>query len=113
MNMNEELKSLSDIPESDIVSRMTKASLLAENPEVIREITKYGNVPVIYQPHKSVLKDAQRQDPGLGVLIENAMTPQEVTNLLTKGKLDYKYAQPKTIKKWETIAKNRIKELSK
>jgi hypothetical protein len=111
--MKEELKELSEIPESDIVSRVAMASALADNPEVVREATKYGNTPVIYLPPRSVRKDKQRQDPGLSTLIENAMTVQEVTNLLTKGKSDYKYAQPKTIKRWELAAQKRIQELSK
>jgi hypothetical protein len=111
--MKKELEELSAIPESDVVSRIATASALADNPEVVREATKYGNTPVIYLPHRSVRKDKQRQDPGLSVLIENAMTVQEVTNLLTKGKSDYKYAQPKTVKRWELAAQKRIQELSR
>jgi hypothetical protein len=111
--MKKELEKLSEIPESDVVSRVAVASTLAENPEVVREVTKYGNTPVIYLPRRSIRKDKQRQDPGLSALIENAMTVQEVTNLLTKGKSDYKYAQPKTIKRWERAAQKRIVELNK
>lgn len=111
MNKIDMLKPISDIPESDIVSRMAAANELAENPAVVREIKKYGNVPVIYVPHKAALR--QSQDPGLSTLIENAMTVKEVTNLLEKGKADYKDAKPKTIRMWERAAKRRIAELSK
>ena len=110
MNLKEELKPMENIPDSDIVSRMAMANELASNPEIAKEINKYGNVPVVYIPHKSSLK--KLQDPGLNILIENAMTIQEVNNLVTKGKLDYKNAKPKTIKKWEKVASKRITELT-
>src|SRR5574339_391035 len=110
--MKDELKELSEIPESDVVSRIAKASALAENPEVVREATKYGKTPVIYLPSRRILKDRLRQDPGLSTLIENAMTVDEVNNLLNTGKTNYKYAQPKTVKRWEVAAKKRIQELT-
>ena len=94
---------------SDIVSKMVEANELASNPDAVKELKKYKQVPVLYIPHKELLKHLP--DPGLGVLIENAMSVQEVNNLLTKGKLDYKNARSKTIKKWERIADKRIKEL--
>jgi hypothetical protein len=111
--MKKELKTTDDVSDSSIVSRIAEACTLAENPAVVRELTKYGRVPVIYLPHRSAIKNKQRQDAGLSIHIENAMTVQEVTNLLTKGKTDYKYVRPKTIKKWEKLAKKRIEELSK
>jgi hypothetical protein len=111
MDLKTELQPINDIPESDIVSRMAVANELASNPEICKEALKYGKVPVVYVPHKAALK--QSQDPGLSTLIENAMTIQEVKNLLEKGKLDYKDAQPKTIRRWERAANRRIAELSK
>ena len=98
--------------DSDLVTKMVAASELAKNPEVVREMTKYGKTPVVYMPTKSMWKAMYRQqDPGLSHLISNAMTVQEVNNLLKKGKEGYKDAQPKTIRKWEKVAAQRIKEL--
>lgn len=107
-----ELRELSEIPESDVVSKVAAAQELAQNPAVVAEVTKYGQTPVVYCPVRSIRRNTQ-QDPGLTSLIENATTMQEVTNLLTKGKADYKFAKQKTIRKWETVAKKRISELSK
>ena len=98
--------------DSDLVTKMAAAAELAKNPEVVREMTKYGKVPVVYMPTKSMWKAMYRQqDPGLSRLIENAMTVQEVKNLLLKGKSDYKDASNKTIRRWEKTADKRIKEL--
>lgn len=97
---------------SDIVTKVAAAAELAKNPEVVREMTKYGKTPVIYMPTKSMWKAMYRsQEPGLLHFIVNAMTVQEVNNLLKKGKEDYKDAQPKTIRKWEQAAAKRIAEL--
>ena len=109
-NLVEDLKPINDIPESDMVSRMAAASELAENPEVVKEVLKYGKVPVVYGPTRAMLR--KPQEPGLRTLIENAMTVKEVNNLLNKGKVDYKNASSKTIKKWETAANKRISELT-
>jgi hypothetical protein len=81
------------------------------NKEKVEKVRAVVNSPIIYIPHKDTLKPAA--DPGLSTLIENAMTPQEVKNLLTKGQLDYKKASAKTLRKWQKIAANRIAELSK
>jgi len=112
-DIRELTEELSEIPESDIVSRVAMASDLAKNPEVRKEITKYGKVPVVYLQSRSVWKDRHRQDPGISAFIEEAMTVQDVNEILTQSKLNYKYAQPKIIKKWESAAKKRIEELSK
>ena len=111
--MREELKKLAEIPDSDVVSKVATANELASNPEIVREATKYGKVPVYYMPTRSIRRGKKDPAPGLSVLIENAMSEQEVNNLLTKGKKDYEFAQPKTIRKWEVIAKKRIGELKK
>lgn len=96
---------------SDIVTRMSAASSLAENPEVVKEVLKYGNVPIQYRPTKAMLR--KPADPGLLTLIANAMSENEVNNLVEKGKKDYKDAHPSTIKKWEKAANKRISQLSK
>ena len=110
MDLKTELQPINDIPESDIVSRMAVANELANNPEICKEALKYGKVPIVYVPTRSMLK--KPQDPGLLHFIENATTVQEVNNLLEKGRLDYKNAQAKTIKKWEKAAAKRIAEIS-
>jgi hypothetical protein len=110
-NLKEELQPLNDISESDIVSRMATASELADNPEIVKEVTKYGKTPIVYAPTRAMLR--KPQDPGLLTLIQNATTAQEVNNLLIKGKADYKNAQPKTIRKWEVATNKRITELGK
>lgn len=97
--------------ESDVVTRMAEASSLAENPEVVKEVLKYGRVPVTYGPTRSMLR--KPPTPGLMALIANAMTVQEVNNLLEKGKSDYKDASSGTIRRWEWVAKKRIEQLSK
>jgi hypothetical protein len=109
-NLTEELKPINEIPESDVVSRMAAASELAENPAIVKEVLKYGKTPVVYGPTKAMLK--KPQEPGLRTLIENAMTIKEVTNLLNKGKSDYKNASQKTLRKWELAASKRIGELT-
>ena len=96
---------------AEIKSVINSSSSFEEKKIAVKEIMKYGVVPKVYSPHKEALKPAA--DPGLSILIENAMTPQEVNNLLTKGQLDYKKASPKTIRKWQKIAASRIAELSK
>ena len=110
MNLHEELNLIANIPESDVVSRTAEAIKLSKDPEVRKEIMKYGKVPVVYIPHKESFK--KRLDPGLSVLIENAMTVQEVNNLLEKGKFDYKNARCKTIRNWEKVATKRINEIT-
>ena len=97
--------------DSDIVTRMAAANQLAENPEVVKEVLKYGKVPVNYKPTKEMLR--KPADPGLLTLIANATTVQEVNNLLEKGKLDYKHVHPSTVRKWEKVAVKRIKQLNK
>ncbi len=111
--MRDELKKLAEIPESDMVSKVATANELAKNPEIVKEAMKYGKVPVYYMPTRSIRRGKKDPTPGLSVLIENAMSEREVNNLLDKGKKDYEFAQPKTIRKWEAVAKKRIEELKK
>jgi len=82
-----------------------------EKKEAVREARKYGKVPIIYGPTKQMLK--KPSDPGLSTFIENAMTKQEVNNLLKKGMLDYKNVSSKTIKKWNKVVQKRLSELNK
>ena len=97
--------------ESDVVTRMAEANSLADNPAVVKEVLKYGKVPVAYGPTKNMLK--KPATPGLMTLIANAMTDQEVNNLLEKGRLDYKNVSSGTVRKWEKAAKKRIEQLNK
>lgn len=94
-----------------IRAHVNSSSSFEEKKVAVKEIVKYGNTPIIYVPHEGALKPAS--EPGLSTLIENAMTPQEVGNLLTKGQLDYKKVSAKTLRKWQKIADKRIKELTK
>jgi hypothetical protein len=87
------------------------SSSFEEKKAAVKEIMKYGNTPIVYVPHKVALKPVA--DPGLSTLIENAMSVQEVKNLLTKGELDYKLASSKTLKRWKKKADKRIAELNK
>ena len=107
----EELLASPELTDSDVVTRMAAANQLAENPEVVKEVLKYGKVPVNYKPTKEMLK--KPQIPGLMSLIANATTETEVNNLVEKGKLDYKGAHPGTVRRWEKAAKERITQLSK
>jgi|SRR5579862_8343461 len=75
------------------------------------EVRTYRGTPVIYLPHKAALRPLPT--PGLSTMIENAMSVQEVKNLLTKGTTEYKNASAKTIRKWNQTAEKRIAELSK
>lgn len=95
---------------SDIVKRMSDASELADNPVIVKEVLKYGNVPVLYGPTKSMLR--KPKEPGLIHLIENANTIKEIQNLLKNGKEKYKNVSTGTIKKWEISSQRRILELN-
>lgn len=99
--------------EADLVSKIAAANELAKNPEVVREMTKYGKVPVVYMPKRSILKSMMKQEQVYGLVhfISNSLTVQEVTNHLNRGKSEYKDASPKTIKRWEKAAEKRIAEL--
>jgi len=107
----EELLASPELTESDVVTRMAAASSLAENPEVVKEVLKYGKVPVNYRPTREMLR--KPAEPGLLTLIANATTEMEVNNLVEKGKLDYKGVHPSTIRKWEKAAKKRITQFGK
>ncbi len=96
---------------AEIKAVVNSSSSFEEKKAAVKEIMKYGNTPIIHSPHKGALKPVA--EPGLSTLIENAMSPQEVKNLLTKGQLDYKKASAKTLRKWQKIAAKRIAELSK
>jgi hypothetical protein len=96
---------------SDIVTRLAAARELANNPEVVAKIRKYGKTPVIYVPTKGMAKPPAT--PGLMSFIEQATTVKEVENLLIRGKTEYKKASPGTIRRWEKAAGNRITELNK
>lgn len=90
---------------------INSSSSFEEKKSHVKEILKYGNVPLIYRGTKVTLKSPA--EPGLANLIKNAMSKQEVDNLLIKGKMDYKNANSGTIKKWQKIASKRIEELTK
>jgi len=107
----EELLASPELTESDVVTRMSAASQLAENPEIVKEVLKYGKVPVNYKPTREMLR--KPAEPGLLTLIANATTEMEVNNLVEKGKLDYKGVHPGTIRKWEKAAKKRITQFGK
>jgi len=53
-----------------------------------------------------------RNVPGLMDLIREAMTENEVRKLVANGKENYLNASPKTVRKWDTLAKKRIEELN-
>jgi len=94
-----------------IRTQANSSSSFEEKKTAVREIMKYGDTPIIRTTHVGSLKSVP--DPGLSNLIENAMTENEVQNLLKKGMLDYKNVSSKTVRKWQKIAQNRINELKK
>ena len=95
---------------SDIVSNTVNAlDMVKDNPELLKKQLKYKNVPVYYVPTRAMYRPPA--PPGLLQFIEQAMTVQEVNNLLAKGKSDYKNARQKTIRKWELAAERRLQEL--
>lgn len=94
-----------------LIPKVNSSSSFEEKKSAVKEILKYGDVPIVYSPSKYMLKPPE--EPGLSNLIENAMTEKEVNNLLTKGQLDYKKASAKTIRRWKKIAAKRIAELTK
>jgi len=50
--------------------------------------------------------------PGLMDLISEAMSEEEVKNLVARGLAEYKNASPKTIRRWDKVAKRRISQLN-
>jgi hypothetical protein len=49
---------------------------------------------------------------GIMDLIAEAMNETEIKNLVSKGKSEYKHASPKTVRRWDKVAKRRISELN-
>jgi hypothetical protein len=49
--------------------------------------------------------------PGLIDIISQSMSETEIKNTIAKGKAEYKYASPKTIRRWGYVAKRRMREL--
>ena len=96
---------------TNLVSRMAAANELAKDPEAVKEIRKYGKIPVIYGPTKSMVR--KPAEPGLKNFICQATTVDEVNNLLERGKTQYKNASSGTVRKWEKAAIKRIAQLSK
>ncbi len=96
---------------AEIKAVVNSSSSFEEKKAAVKEIMKYGEVPILHLPHRSSLKPVQ--DPGLRTLIENATTENEVLNLLKKGTLDYKKASSKTVRQWNKVANKRIAELKK
>ena len=94
---------------SDLVTRMAAANELASNPEVVKEIKKYGKVPVVYMPTRAMLRPSPH--PGLLHFINNATTVKEVENMLARGN-EYKDASAGTIRRWQKAAKKRIAQLT-
>jgi hypothetical protein len=97
---------MNDNQNTQFVSDVNKFS-----EETAKEVKTYRKVPVVYIPHKASLRPLP--NPGLATLIENAMSVQEVTNLVKKGVSDYKNVSAKTLRKWKKVAEKRITELSK
>ncbi len=93
---------------TDLVSRMAAANELAKNPEAVKEAFKYGKVPVVYMPTRSMLRPSPA--PGLLEFIRKAKTVKEVENLL-KRSVKFETAHPGTIRKWEKAAALRTIEL--
>jgi len=95
---------------AEIRAVVNSSSSFEEKKAAVKEIMKYGNTPIMYAPHEGAFKPTP--EPGLSNLIENAMTKQEVNNLLIKGESDYKNVSPKTVRKWRKVASKRLTELT-
>lgn len=96
-------------PDSDVVSRMVTANELSKKPEVIKELTKYGRVPIVYRPFRSMRRPAPAK--GIMELIGNATTVDEVNNLVARGLSNYKDVSDKTIRKWKKAASVRLEQI--
>lgn len=94
---------------ADIVSKMAAASEMAKNPEIVKEVTKYGRVPVVYKPIRSMRRPAPAK--GIMELIGNATTVDEVNNLVARGLSNYKDVSDKTIRKWKKAAEVRLEQI--
>lgn len=81
-----------------------KAAKIREN------IRKYGRVPVIYGPTKAMAKPSAKE--GLIQLILKSGNRDEIEAIVTKATAEYKNAHPSTIRKWNRVAQDRIKQLS-
>ena len=108
--INSEL--LKQTANADIVTKTVDAmKKLEENPEIAKEMGKYGKVPTIYGPTRSMIRPPAI--PGLSYFISQATSVKEVQNLLTNGKEKYKNASAGTVRKWEKQAAEKIASLSK
>jgi len=97
------------LPDADVVSRMVTANELAKKPEIIKELTKYGRVPVVHKPTRSMIRPAPAK--GIMELIGNATTVDEVNNLVARGLSNYKDVSDKTIRKWKKAAEVRLEQI--
>jgi hypothetical protein len=94
---------------ADIVSKMAAASELAKNPEIVKEVTKYGKVPIVYRPTRSMTRPPATK--GVLEFISEATTVDEVNNLVSKGLSNYKNVSDKTIRKWKKAAEMRLEKI--
>ena len=95
---------------TNLVGRMAEANELANNPEVVKEVYKYGRTPVLYLPTRAMAR--KPQTPGLMEFIKQATTVKEVENLVKRGELEYQGASAGTVRRWRKIADKRIAQLS-
>ncbi len=94
---------------NNLVSRMAEASEMSQDPEVVKEVYKYGKTPIAYIPTKAMAQ--KPATPGLMDFIRQSTTVKEVEKLVARGEAEYKNAHPGTVRKWKKLAAKRIAAL--
>jgi len=72
---------------------------------------KYGTVPTFYVPKRSWMRPNKYESTSIKERLSTASTPEEVKSILDIGRA-YKSASQGTIRRWERLAEQKLRELS-
>ena len=97
--------------ESGVSSLGAEIDQLSEQHDsVVNRYMRYGKVPVFYVPKRSWVRKNKYETASIKERLENASTPEEVNSILEIGRA-YKSASHSTIRRWERLATQKLREL--
>ena len=97
--------------EYKVVSQLDDGINAEEDKRIVDNIRKYGKVPVIHGPTRSMVRPPSKLS--LTDNIHISQSPAEISAMVTKAVNEYKNVSAKTIKRWNKAAAARIAELTK